>query len=154
MKKIRYLLIVLLFLPCLAFAQSIQGTWKLVSFSITVDGQLNSEYFGKEPSGYIIFTPTRIMSILAKEGRKPGRTDAEKAALFDSVLSYTGVYRIEGNKIITDIDVSWNQAWTGTQNTRILSIEGNRLTSSTVPAPYSLDPTKTAVAKLVFERVE
>ena len=154
MKKIISILIVSLLFPCLALSQSVQGTWKLIKFDITVDDQLLPDYFGKTPTGYLIFTAKRMMTIITKEGRIPGRSDVEKVALFNSLLAYSGPYRVEGGRYVIDIDASWNQAWNGTHQTRTWWLEDNRLINVTSPAPFSLDPTKTATAKLTWEKIE
>src|ERR1019366_2965598 len=62
---------------------------------------------------------------------------AEAEALFRSMIAYTGTYEIKGNQLICDIDVSWNEAWTGTRQLRFWEINGDRLTIST---PEMVDP--------------
>jgi len=46
------------------------------------------------------------------EGRKAPNTDQDRADL-KSMVAYTGMYRIEGDKWITKVDVSGNPAWVG-----------------------------------------
>jgi hypothetical protein len=58
-------------------------------------------------------------------------------ALFRSMTSYGGTYTIDGNEITHNVDVSWNESWTGTEQKRIARFEGNRVHLSTPP---SLDP--------------
>jgi len=38
------------------------------------------------------------------------------------MVTYTGKYRTEGNKVIQNPEVSWNQAWNGTEQTRLFEI--------------------------------
>jgi len=56
--------------------------------------------------------------ILAKDSRRPPAAtvpiDAEKVELFDGFVAYAGVYPIAGDQISHHIDISRNQAWTGT----------------------------------------
>jgi hypothetical protein len=139
-------------LSCLA-QQPIIGTYKIVSYAIEIDGQPR-EIFGKSPRGYAIITPTRIVFVITAENRKFGTSVEEKAALWDSMIAYTGPYRVEGDKLITSVDASWNENWNGTQQPRIWQTEGNRLTLTSVPAPYARDPSKIIVARLVWEKVE
>jgi hypothetical protein len=44
------------------------------------------------------------------------------------MLSYGGTYKIEGDKVVHSVDISWNQAWTGTEVVRFYKIEGDTLT--------------------------
>ena len=126
----------------------------MVSFELDVDGQKTPNYFGQSPQGYIVLTKSTFISVLTADGRKPGRANEEKAALLDSLIAYAGPYRIEGDKIIVDVQASWVQAWTGKPQVRTWSVDGNRLTMVTEKAPYSRDPSKMATAKLVFEKVD
>ena len=78
----------------------------------------------------------------------------EKAALWDSLVTYTGPYRLEGNKLIVSVDASWNEHWNRTQVVRYWQVEGNRLTITTERAPSARDPSKMVVTRAVFEKVE
>ena len=148
-------LLVLVIANTPAFAQeSIVGTYRMVSFAVEVDGQPAVEHFGKTPRGMVIFTPTRVMSMTTAEARKFGTTVEEKAALWDSLVAYGGTYRLEGDRIVATIDVSWNESWNGTQVMRHWKREGNRLHILTARAPYSRDPSRMAQARVVLEKVE
>lgn len=110
-------------------AKDVHGLWKLVSYQVEV--QASGEKFdpmGKAPHGYVLFMPEgRVFFMFTGEGRKPGKTDADNAALLSSMVAYTGPYRIEGDKWITKVEVAWNPAWVGTEQTRQFKIDGNRL---------------------------
>jgi hypothetical protein len=147
-------LLLALTIPLCATAQSIQGTYKLVTFDVQIGSDPPRDYFGKVPNGYIIITPTRMMTVITAEGRRPARSPEEKAALLDALIAYTGPYRIEGRKLITAVDASWSEAWTGTQQGRTITVEGNRLTLVTDPAPFLPEPSKMIVARLVGEKIE
>jgi hypothetical protein len=58
----------------------------------------------------LVITPEghRIVIITASNRQSPKTTD-EKAALLDSMLAYSGKYRIDGNKITTRVDISSNE---------------------------------------------
>jgi hypothetical protein len=105
------------------------GTWRLVSFES--ESQTTGELepvLGKNPTGYIIFTPERrLMLVITGEGRNAPKTDQDRVALFKSMIAYTGVYRIEGDKRITKVDVSWNPDWVGTDVARFFRFDGERL---------------------------
>ena len=107
------------------------GTWKLLSFDNEFqDGRPRSAtlLYGQNPTGFIILTAEgRMMAIVEGEGRKPANTDEERAALLRTLLAYSGMYRVEGDKWITKVDVSWNSAYNGTDQVRVFKLEGNRL---------------------------
>ncbi len=107
----------------------LQGVWKLVSYDVEV--QSTGEKFppmGKNPTGYVIFTPeARVWFVLTGDGRKPAKTAEGKAALLDTLVAYTGTYRVEADKWITSVDVAWNPEWVGTKQSRSFKVEGDRL---------------------------
>src|SRR2546422_6473711 len=79
------------------------GIWKLLSFE--TEFQATGERkpnFGKNPNGFVIFTPEgRMMAVLTAEGRKAPETDEDRAALLRTMFAYTGIYRLEGDKFVT-----------------------------------------------------
>lgn len=152
--RIIFALLLSFTLSNVACAQQLVGTWKLLSFSSDYGDGSSVEPFGKKPSGYLIITPLRLITVLTSDTRKAGTTADDKVALFNSVISYSGPYRIEGARLVTDVDVSWNQTWTGSKQGRTFSIDGNRLTLVSDRAPSAFDPTKTVSARLVWERAE
>ncbi len=58
-------------------------------------------------------------------------SDLDRAGLFNSLVAYTGRYRVEGDKWITAVDVSANPAWAGTEQTRSFRITGDQLQEMT-----------------------
>ncbi|MEC8442030.1 MAG: lipocalin-like domain-containing protein [Cyanobacteriota bacterium] len=109
------------------------GVWQLLTYLVEV--KESGESFppmGHKPMGYVIFTPEgRLSFTLSAEGRQPATTDQERAALLSSVIAYTGSYRLEGNRWITQVDVAWNPEWVGTEQTRYFQVEADRLTVTT-----------------------
>ena len=51
------------------------------------------------------------MFVLTSESRKPPQTVQDRADLLNGMAAYTGIYRIEGDKWITKVDVAWNPEW-------------------------------------------
>ena len=109
--------------------QKLLGIWKLVSFETErQDTGERSPLYGKSPKGYIIFTPEgRMMAVIEGEGRKAPQTEEERAALFRNMFAYTGMYRLENDRFITKVDVSWNPAWSGTDQARFYKLDGEEL---------------------------
>ena len=133
--------------------QSLVGTYKIVSFIEEMEGK-TVENMGKFPHGYLIFTPTHVLAFYTTKERKPGTSMAEKAELFDSLVGWSGAYRLEGSKLVFSVDVSWNEIWNGKDQIRNFQLSGNRLTLTSDPQPWARDPSKTIVIRQVWEKVE
>ena len=134
MVKFKWLVVLVLFLIAAqpSFADDsakILGIWRLVSYEAEFQATGEREpVLGKNPAGYIIFTPEgRAFFILTGEGCKAPNTDQDRADLLKSMFAYTGMYRLEGDKWITKVDVSWNPAWIGTEQVRFFKFDGDRL---------------------------
>ena len=110
-------------------AGGIVGTWRLLSYVVEV--QATGEKLpamGEKPSGYVTFLPEgRVFFVLTGDGRKPGKTDRERAELLNSLVAYTGSYLTEGNTWTTNVEVAWNPEWVGTKQVRSFRLEGDRL---------------------------
>ncbi|AMB44672.1 lipocalin-like domain-containing protein [Methylobacterium sp. AMS5] len=105
------------------------GLWKLVSYEVEVrkDGE-KLPVMGAHPTGYAYFTPEkRVFFVLTGEGRKPAETEAERAALMGTLVSYSGKFRLDGDSWTADLDVAWDPKWVGTQQTRMFTLDGDRL---------------------------
>jgi hypothetical protein len=110
-------------------APAVEGSWRLLSYQVEV--RATGEMFpamGARPTGYIVFAPEgRVWFMLTGDGREAGESDQHKALLLESLIAYTGRYRIEGDDWITAVDVAWDPTWVGTEQRRQFSCEGNRL---------------------------
>jgi hypothetical protein len=151
-----------LLIPLGAYAQveEMYGTWRLVSFTRDVlDTGERTDIFGKAPHGFLAYSRDgRFMAIIVKENRAKttdlGKlTDADRAELFKSLIAYGGTFKVDGNRLTHNVDISWNEAWTGTPQGRAFRIEGRKLTISTDPAPSVLDG-KRVTAVLVWEKIQ
>ena len=159
MAKFKLLVVLFLFLIVVlpGFADDrakILGSWRLVSLEQEYQATGEREpALGKNPTGYMIFTPEgRCIAVLMGDGRKSPNTDQDRAELLKSMFAYTGMYRIEGDKLIVKIDVSWNPAWVGTDQVRSFKFDGNRLYLITAWGPH---PRKgTARGFLTLERAK
>jgi hypothetical protein len=133
------------------------GTWKLVSVvSRDVASGTTTDYFGPDPVGYINYSADRRMMVVIVRGdrRKPAgaaATPLEADALMKSLVSYAGTFSIRGNEITHHVELSWNESWTGTQQTRLFRRDGNRLHLDTPVSPNPIDGT-IGVRSIVWER--
>jgi hypothetical protein len=140
-------------------ADSIVGTWRLVSFfEEETDSKAVHKAFGDHPFGFLTLTSDgRMMLIIADPSRKPAAapkpTDAEAAHLHQTMAAYTGSYTLEGQKLTHHVDLSWNQAWNGTDQVRYIEVKNNYLTVKTAPL-MSPVLNKEVVATLVWEQAK
>ena len=151
---------------CLAFAvgpavaddrANLVGTWKLTGGEVEFqDTGERRPLYGTDRMGYIIFTTEgRIFGIIEGEGRKAPQTDEDRVRLFRTMAAYSGLYRLEGDKWITTVDVAWNPGgWTGTDQVRFYKIDGDRLVVSAPWAPSPVFPGKTTRVFLTWTRVK
>ena len=108
---------------------TIVGIWKLVAYDIEIQATGQKEpAFGQNPTGYVVFAPEgRVFFVLTGEGRKPAKSVQDRADLLSSLVAYTGLYRLEGDRWITKVDVAWNPEWVGTEQARSFTADANRL---------------------------
>lgn len=118
----------------------LHGIWRLVSFDTELqDSKDRTQPWGAAPNGYLIFgSDGRMMVLITAEAREPGNTDEELVALFRTVMAYTGRYRIDGDRFITKVDSSWNEAWNGSEQERSYKLAGDTLVVFTAWMPNPL----------------
>jgi hypothetical protein len=128
------------------------GTWKLKSYVVTFADSRQSTPYGECPSGYLCYSSDGRMQAIGAAGdrRIPAGAappENERVALYDTMFAYAGTYSLEADKVIHHVDISWNEAWTGTDQTRFFEVNGNTLTLRT----HSNDPE--AHYAVVWEKV-
>ena len=134
--------------------QSLIGTYKIVSHDVQYTDGTAIKAMGNAPHGYLVLTPTRYLTFYTADNRKFGSSDADKAALLNTLSGWSGAYRIEGGRMIIAVDVSWTEVWTGKNQVRNWALSGNRLTLTSDPAPDPREPSKTHVVRTVWEKIE
>jgi hypothetical protein len=58
-------------------------------------------------------------------------TDKERVKLHETMVAYAGTYTLDGEKVVHHVDISWNEAWTGTDQVRFYTVDGDVLTIKT-----------------------
>ena len=118
----------------------LHGSWRLVSFETELQNtKERTQPWGADPKGALMFgADGRMMVLVTANAREPGNTDEKLAALFRTVMAYTGRYRIDGDRFITTIDASWNEAWNGTEQERFYTLDGDALEIRTAWMPNPL----------------
>ncbi len=143
-----------------ALQEKLCGTWRLVSYQRTVvETGETRDFFGRSPRGLLNYSPDgRMIVIVVKQERprpaEPSRmADRDRVELFQSMVSYAGTYTFDGKTVTHNVEISWNELWTGTNQIRNARIEGRRLILSTDPITDPIDA-KQITAVLVWERIE
>jgi hypothetical protein len=135
----------------------IVGTWRLTSFSEQNLDTGEIRYpFGEAASALVIYEANGyVATIFAAADRKPPRapqaTDQEAIDLYRSMISFAGRYELSGNRLIYHPEISWNEAWNGTTQERVIEVSKDRLQTNSVPAISPLTGGRT-VFSLVWER--
>ena len=109
--------------------EKLYGVWKLDSF-LYEDAQTKEKKgaLWRTSKGSLILLPTgRMAGIITADGRKVPQSDPERVAAFQSLIAYSGKFRLEGDKFITRVEVAWNEAWVGTDQARTYKLDGDKL---------------------------
>src|SRR5262245_53234831 len=136
-------------------AKQLVGTWKLTSYYNKFDGGEPEEPFGRGPKGRLIITSDGFWFAMITGGnRKIATNNDERAALLNSLVAYTGKYTLDGDKITTRVDMSWNEFYTSpNQNqVRYFKLEGDKLIIRSPVRPSANRPGRTIEGFLTWER--
>ena len=140
--------------------EEIYGSWRLVSWRQTIlgTGEIVAADDDNPDSGYITYgRDGRFLGLIVR-GARPrvesvsAITDTLATELFRTMVAYGATFEFDGRTIVHHIDISWNEAWTGTTQTRDVSRDGDRLVYRTRPAPDAQDG-RPSIVTLVWERV-
>jgi hypothetical protein len=127
----------------LPLAGRVVGTWTLVSYEARhPDGRVVPIY-GPSPAGRLIYDARGRMSVhIADPRRAPFAsadrllaTDAEVRAAFDGYFGYFGTYSVDekAGTMTHHVEGAAFPNYAGTEQTRTLTVEGDRLELATPP---------------------
>jgi hypothetical protein len=135
------------------------GTWKLKSFvrQDIVTGERKAA-LGDHPEGYLGYSSDgRMYALFVAGGRivpaGDQLTDAERVQLYNTMLAYAGTYSITGSKVVHHIDIAWNNARLGTDQTRFFQLDGDTLTLTTERNKSPIDGSE-GFGVLEFEKIK
>lgn len=132
------------------------GTWALISHQfVAIETDERREMFGPEPLGTLVITPDhRMIAFITAKDRKAAEGEAGNAALYKSMLAYSGPFRLEGpDQLITTVELAWYPAWIGGEQLRTIALEGDILTIMTPIATHPMFPGQTACGVLKWRRL-
>ena len=131
--------------PASAFAQGIEGRWKLIAAEdVRADGTVARYPWGRAPIGSIVvergWCYVQIMSSdmpsFAANAAPIG--EQMRAALLSSYIAYSGACTVDEKEgsVTLKVDAAWRQDYVGTEQKRFFRFEGNRMFFG--PAPGSI----------------
>lgn len=112
------------------------GTWKLVGFETREEDGEVTYPFGKDASGYIMYSADGYVSVaIFPKNRRRFKTDdilggttEEKVAAAESYIAYFGKYEVIEDRVIHHVEASFFPNWVGIDQERFYRLDGNRLT--------------------------
>jgi hypothetical protein len=124
-------------------AERVVGTWTLVSYEARYpDGRVVPIY-GPSPVGRLIYDARGRMSVHIADPRRPRfaspdrllATDAEVRAAFDGYFGYFGTYGVDerARTMTHHVEGAAFPNYTASDQTRQLTVEGDRLELATPP---------------------
>jgi hypothetical protein len=134
--------------------EQIVGTWTLVS--VVYEDQQTKErtpVLGEHPRGRQIATADgRWLALVTAENRPIPKSDEDRARALQTMIAYTGRYRIEDGKVITKVEAAWNEAWVGGEQVRHIRFEGDRLFIESPPMPHPNVNNKVVKVVVIWDR--
>jgi hypothetical protein len=139
-----------------ASAERLVGTWRLADWArVDADGKRTPPLPGA--TGLITYTADGFMfATLTGPDRAPfagtdpmGGTAEEAHRAMSSGLSYCGRWRMDGDRLVHNVELSMFPNWVGAEMTRTCRFEGDR---AIVTTPPITDNGKTFVFELALKR--
>lgn len=115
-------------------AQRLVGSWRLLSAQVELaDNGQRVDLLGPSPLGRGIFSDDgRMAVVLTAQGRLPSADADGAAALFGSMMAFSGMFRFEEEaKVVLSCDVAWHPAWAGTEQVRFCEFNGDKMIMKT-----------------------
>jgi hypothetical protein len=111
------------------------GVWRFVAgYAIAEETGERIELYGADPRGYGIFEPGgRMMAMLEASGRVAGKSEAEMAELYRSMVAYSGRWSVDAEKFITEVDLASDPSLVGTTQVRYYTYDGQIMSLRTPP---------------------
>ena len=137
-----------------ALRKQIVGMWTLVS--VVYEDQATkarTPVLGEKPRGRQIATADgRWLALVTAEGRPVPKTYEQRAQALRTMISYSGQYRVENGRVITKVEIAWNEAWVGGEQIRFIRFEGDRLFIESPPMPHPNVNNKVVKVIVIWDR--
>jgi Lipocalin-like domain len=137
-----------------ALRKQVVGIWTLVS--VVYEDQETKErtpVLGEKPRGRQIATADgRWLALVTAEGRPVPKTDEQRAQALRTMISYSGRYRVENGRVVTKVEIAWNEAWVGGKQIRFIRFESDRLFIESPPMPHPNVDNKVVKVIVIWDR--
>ena len=126
--------------------EKLLGSWDLVDwYRLAADGS-RTPNGGSNPAGRLTYSADGTMHAIIVASGRPSPVDMnisaeDKVKLFETLLAYSGTFRVEAGRVIHRVDVSWNGLWTGQDLIRLFELHDNTLRITTEPSRDLYDGT-------------
>jgi hypothetical protein len=134
------------------------STWRLVSHQqqAVETGEVTYPR-GEHPRGLLTYTDDgrfHVLNVPGERAKPQGAApnDAEALALFRGLTAYAGSFSVDGDIVTHHVEISWNEAWSGTDQRRRFRLDGDTLTLTAGPAASPWDG-KRVIATLTWKRL-
>ena len=131
------------------------GSWQLLAAQLEMaDTRERLDLFGPSPVGRVIFTRDgRMSAVLTASGRTAPVDVPGAAALFGSMMAFSGTFRFEeGAEVVLSCDMAWHPAWAGTEQVRFYEFNGDRLTLRTSRQTHPGHPGREVYGSIEWRR--
>jgi hypothetical protein len=130
------------------------GTWRLKSaYFVALRTGERLDVLGAEPFGYAMFeSGGRMISILTSGAGTRSASASDPAALHKSMVAYTGLWSIDGDKFVMQVDGAWDPSWVGTEQVRHFTFDGRTLSIRTAPLDHPSFPGEEVIGYVDWER--
>jgi hypothetical protein len=137
-----------------ALRKQVVGLWTLVSVVYEdQETKARTPVLGEKPRGRQIATADgRWLALVTAEGRPVPKTDEQRAQALRTMISYSGRYRVEDGRVITKVEIAWNEAWVGGEQIRFIRFEGDRLFIESPPMPHPNVNSKVVKVIVIWDR--
>ena len=99
--------------------KSLVGTYKLVKYGYDYKNEKRFEPISDFYSGLIHYAESGFMNVIVRFAKEPKE--------LEEVVSYSGSYKVEGNKIIHQVDMSVRPSYEGQTLIRTFQLDGLEL---------------------------
>ena len=110
------------------------GVWTLEQTYAEDDDGNRTPVLGENPQGRIMYTADGYMAAMTGRGDRQlpasGASEADKAAAFDSFMSYAGRWTLNDNVVTHQIEYATDPNWVGTARDRTIDHQGDRMVFS------------------------
>jgi hypothetical protein len=93
-----------------------------------------------------------LIAVITSVHRPIPKTNEDRVVAFNTVIAYTGHFKVKGDAFTTNVDISWNEAWTQAPQIRSFRFVGTCLEILSAWAPNPVDGKAMGRGILEWER--